>query len=80
MGLRRQWAARVESVGTRLKHFYTGNTLTGARYTVYLNVVITDGPEKGREVVLELDPLEAEILAGRLTKQAVHTQTKNEAM
>jgi hypothetical protein len=80
MSVKRQWPIRLEAVGTGLRHFYIKYTLTETRYVVYVNAVVTDGAEKGRDVALELSPDAADSLAAKLTAQAAYTRRKNEAM
>lgn len=80
MAVKRQWPIRLEAVGTGLRHLWTGGTCTGMRYVVYVNAVVTDGAEKGRDVALELTPDAADSLAAKLTAQAAYTRRKNEAV
>lgn len=77
MPMKRQWKIKLGSVGRRLTHLYNGNACTGMRYEVYLNGVVADGPEKGRDVVLDLSPDDADALAVKLTEWAAITRKAN---
>lgn len=80
MAVRRQWVMHLAAVGTRLRHDYSGNTCTGMRHVVYVNAVVSDGTEKGRDLVLELSPDAADSLAAKLTSQAAYTRRRYEEM
>lgn len=81
MTVKRQWLLRTHAnVGTRLRHLYNGNTMTGASFVIYMGMSVADGPQKDRDVVLELTPEEAEVLADRLTRQAAYTRKRNQEM
>jgi hypothetical protein len=66
MAVKRTWAVAPGSTGRRLRHLYTGSTLTGMRYEAYVTGLIADGPEKGREIVMPMDGDSAIALGQRL--------------
>jgi hypothetical protein len=57
--MKRVWNTIRWSLGVGIEHHYTGNTLTGAEYKVFVGLRIEDGPETGRYLQRKMTPEQA---------------------
>ncbi len=71
------WAAVMKSPGVFLRHEYKGNGLTKVRHQVKVRVTITEGPEKGREVMAWLTSGEALVYSVQLRNAAIAAMKQN---
>jgi hypothetical protein len=74
MGMRKVYEGRITHVGPRDRHRYEQRdgfeTCTGVDHLVQMVVEVTDGPDKGREVVVAMSPEEFRSQAREIFGQA----------
>lgn len=77
--VKRTWRALISRMPmTCFQHMYTNGVSTGGSFRVRFVVVVTEGPEAGREVEVSIPAREARQLSRMLLEKACDAEKMND--